>query len=151
MDCLVPLCNTWISKILTYDEQLPTTFGKIFNIFCRHLKFCGWPVFKNFTGITFFGERLQTYMHLQRRPKNAKPSVCESFSFMVTQGPTITPFLLYVLRYVEGTNEGLCCTVAVHIFCQNPRQIFMKEIIFHKVTSLEHVSLLWNEHLPYII
>ena len=44
--------------------------------------------------------------------------------------------------------KGCAALWLFHIFCQNPRQIFMKETIFHKATSLEHVSLLWNEHLP---
>ena len=52
LDCLLPLYNTWISKILTYDEQLPTIFGKIFNTL-QHLKFRRWQVLKNFTSINF--------------------------------------------------------------------------------------------------
>ena len=52
LDCLSPLYNTWLSKILTYDEQFLTIFGKIFNTL-QHLKFRRWQVLKNFTSINF--------------------------------------------------------------------------------------------------
>ena len=52
LDCLSPLYNTWLSKILTYDEQFLTIFGKIFNTL-QHLKFRRWQVLKNFKSINF--------------------------------------------------------------------------------------------------